>query len=55
MEFCGHLHMVINRVDPIDDHIIAQNTTRFYVFWGMKNGLARPNRALGTYDVRKGV
>ena len=39
----------------MNNHNITQNTVRFYVFWGIKNGLAHLNRALGTYDVRKGV
>ena len=46
--------MVIYRVDPINDHIITQNTIRFYVFWGIKYGSTHTNRA-GTSLPRKGV
>ena len=46
--------MVILRIHPINNHIITQNTIRFYVFWGVKSGSAHIHRA-GTYDVGKGV
>ena len=29
-------YMIIFRVDPINDHIITQNTIIFYVFYGYK-------------------
>ena len=41
-------------INPINDHMISENTIRIYVFWGIKYGSAHTNRA-GTSLPRKGV
>ena len=47
-------YMIIFRVDPINNLISTQNTTRFYVFLGTQYGSAHINRA-DTLEVKKGV